>query len=166
MRVLLVDDEIEFVTTLSNRLGMRGIKTDIVYDGQQALDYVDKNEPDVMILDLKMPGLHGMEVLRQLSSTHPNIQVVILTGHGTEKHKEQANRLKAFGYLTKPTDIDTLADHIRRAYKYRMEKNMAAVAFAEQGEFETAREIAREADAFGTTGDLFKDTNDPFKDKE
>jgi DNA-binding response OmpR family regulator len=53
MKVLLVDDEIEFVTTLSNRLGMRGIKTDVVYDGEQALDYVKKNEPDVIVLDLK-----------------------------------------------------------------------------------------------------------------
>jgi DNA-binding NtrC family response regulator len=157
MRVLLVDDEIEFVTALSNRLGIRGIKTDVVYDGRQALDYVDKHEPDVMILDLKMPGLHGMEVLRRLSATNPNIQVVILTGHGTDRDKEQAERLKAFGYLTKPADVETLADHIRRAYKYRMEKTMAAVAFAEQGETETAVEIAKEAESFGTTGEMFKD---------
>ena len=79
MRVLLVDDEVDFVTTLSNRLGMRGIKTDVVHDGQQALDYVAKQEPDVIVLDLKMPGIYGMDVLRQLSKTNPNIQVVILT---------------------------------------------------------------------------------------
>jgi len=156
MKVLLVDDEIEFVTTLSNRLGIRGIKADVVYDGQAALDYVDEHEPDVMILDLKMPGLYGMDVLRRLSTTHPDIQVVILTGHGTERDEEEAKRLRAYGYLTKPTDVDTLAEHIRGAYKYKMEKTMAAVAFAEAGEAETAREIAKEADRFGTAGEMFK----------
>jgi DNA-binding response OmpR family regulator len=71
MKVLLVDDEIDFVTTLSNRLGMRGIKTDVVHDGQEALDYVEEDEPDVIVLDLKMPGMYGMEVLRRLSKTNP-----------------------------------------------------------------------------------------------
>jgi DNA-binding response OmpR family regulator len=160
MKVLLVDDEIEFVNTLSNRLGMRGIQTDVVHDGQQALDYVAKSEPDVMVLDLKMPGLHGMEVLRKLSKTNPNIQVVILTGHGTDQDEEEAQRLKAFDYLRKPTDIDTLADRIRGAYKFKMEKTMAAAAFAEAGEFETAKDIAHEADRLKTTGQLFKDDNE------
>ncbi|MBW1739857.1 MAG: response regulator [Deltaproteobacteria bacterium] len=156
MKVLLVDDEIEFVNTLSNRLGMRGIQTDVVHDGQQALDYVAKQEPDVIVLDLKMPGIYGMEVLRRLSKTNPDIQVVILTGHGTERDEEEAQRLKAFDYLRKPADIDTLADRIRGAYRYKMEKTMAAVAFAEAGEFNTAKEIAKEGDSLKTTGQMFK----------
>jgi len=159
MKVLLVDDEIEFVNTLSNRLGMRGISTDVVHDGQQALDYVAKKEPDVIVLDLKMPGMYGMEVLRKLSKTNPNIQVVILTGHGTDQDEEEAQRLRAFDYLRKPTDIDTLADRIRGAYQFKMEKTMAAVAFAEEGEFETAKDIAHEADKLKTTGQMFKDEN-------
>jgi DNA-binding response OmpR family regulator len=156
MRVLLVDDEIDFVTTLSNRLGMRGIKADVVHDGQAALDFVAEKEPDVIVLDLKMPGMYGMEVLRQLSKTNPHIQVVILTGHGTDRDEEEAERLKAFDYLRKPTNIDTLADRIRGAYKFKVEKTMAAAAFAEEGEFETARDIAHEADGLKTTGELFK----------
>jgi DNA-binding response OmpR family regulator len=157
MKVLLVDDEIEFVNTLSNRLGMRGIGTDVVHDGQEALDYVAKKEPDVIVLDLKMPGMYGMEVLRRLSKTNPNIQVVILTGHGTDQDEEEAQRLKAFDYLRKPTDIDTLADRIRGAYRYKMEKTMAAAAFAEAGEFDTARDIAKEGERLKTTGELFED---------
>jgi DNA-binding response OmpR family regulator len=157
MRVLLVDDEIDFVTTLSNRLGMRGIKTDVVHDGQQALDFVAKQEPDVIVLDLKMPGMYGMEVLRRLSKTNPDIQVVVLTGHGTDRDEEEAQRLKAFDYLRKPTDIDKLADRIRGAYRFKLEKTMAAAAFAEAGEFDTARDIAHEADTLKTTGELFKD---------
>jgi DNA-binding response OmpR family regulator len=157
MKVLLVDDEIEFVNTLSNRLGMRGIHTDVVHDGEQALEYVKKQEPDVIVLDLKMPGMYGMEVLRHLSKTNPDIQVVILTGHGTDRDEQEAQRLKAFDYLNKPVDIETLADRIKGAYKFKMEKVMAAVAFAEQGEFDTAREIAKDADALKTTGEMFKD---------
>ena len=157
MKVLLVDDEIEFVNTLSNRLGMRGISTDVVHDGDQALDYVAKQEPDVIVLDLKMPRLHGMEVLRRLSKTNPDIQVVILTGHGTDRDEEEAQRLKAFDYLRKPTDVDTLADRIRGAYQFKMEKTMAAAAFAEAGEFETAKDIAKDAQPLKTTGEMFKD---------
>jgi DNA-binding response OmpR family regulator len=157
MRVLLVDDEIDFVTTLSNRLGMRGIKTDVVHDGQEALDFVAKQEPDVIVLDLKMPGMYGMEVLRRLSKSNPDIQVVVLTGHGTDRDEEEAQRLKAFDYLRKPTDIDKLADRIRGAYRFKLEKTMAAAAFAEAGEFDTARDIAHEADTLKTTGELFKD---------
>ena len=157
MKVLLVDDEIEFVTTLSNRLGMRDIETDIVHDGEQALEYVKKSEPDVIVLDLKMPGMYGMEVLRHLSKTNPKIQVVILTGHGTDRDEEEAKRLKAFDYLRKPTDIDTLADRIRGAYSFKMESILTAATFAEAGEFDTAREIAKEAKSPRTVGEMFKD---------
>jgi DNA-binding response OmpR family regulator len=136
---------------------MRGIKADVVHDGQAALDFVAEKEPDVIVLDLKMPGMYGMEVLRRLSKTNPNIQVVILTGHGTDRDEEEAERLKAFDYLRKPTNIDTLADRIRGAYKFKVEKTMAAAAFAEEGEFETARDIAHEANGLKTTGELFKE---------
>jgi DNA-binding NtrC family response regulator len=98
-----------------------------------------------------------MEVLRRLSKTNPNIQVVILTGHGTDRDEEEAQRLKAFDYLRKPTDVDTLADRIRGAYRYKMEKTMAAAAFAEAGEFDTARDIAKDAKPLKTTGEMFKD---------
>jgi len=157
MKVLLVDDEIEFVNTLSSRLGMRKIKTDVVYDGQQALDYVAEQEPDVIVLDLEMPKVHGMDVLRQLSKTNPNIQVVILTAFGTQEREDDAKKLKAFDFINKPVDVETLADRIRGAYRYKVEKTMAAAAFAEAGEFDTAREIIKDAEPFKTTGELFED---------
>ncbi len=157
MKVLLVDDEIEFVNTLSNRLGMRGISTDVVHDGQEALDYVAKQEPDVMVLDLEMPRVHGMDVLRQLSKTNPKIQVVILTAFGSEAREKEANNLDAFDFLNKPVDIDTLADRIQGAYRFKMEKTMVATAFAEEGDFDTAKEIAKDAKRFKTAGEMFKD---------
>lgn len=123
MRVLLVDDEVEFVTTLSDRLRMRSIETEVVYDGLQALDYLENHEIDVVVLDLKMPGLDGMEVLSRLRRAHSDIQVVILAGHGAQHQEMQASRrLNAYVCLTKPTDIETLVDNIRGAYKYKKRK--------------------------------------------
>jgi DNA-binding NtrC family response regulator len=119
MKVLLVDDEVEFVTTLSMRLSLRGMGTDVVFSGQQALDYVQEHVPDVIVLDLNMPGLDGMEVLRELSKNNPDIRVVILTGHGTKRHEQEARRLNALDYLRKPIDFYTLVDCIKRGAEGR-----------------------------------------------
>jgi DNA-binding response OmpR family regulator len=144
IKILLVDDEEAFVDTLANRLKMRDLKVETVYDGEQALSAVENKEPDVMILDLKMPGLHGMDVLRKIRKTYPNIQVIVLTGHGTEKDEEEAIRLGGFDFLKKPTDIETLLGKIKVAYKEKLERTLSAIAFAEAGEFDTAREIMDE----------------------
>lgn len=141
MKVLLVDDEESFVKTLSERLNMRDMKSDTVFGGQQALDFVDENEPDVMVLDLKMPGIDGMEVLRRIKKRYPHIQVIILTGHGTDKDEDEARRLGIYDYVQKPADIETLAQKIKAAFKTRIQDTMAAAAFAEAGEVETARKI-------------------------
>ncbi|MCK5228456.1 MAG: response regulator [Desulfobulbaceae bacterium] len=138
MKVLLVDDEETFVKTLSERLEMRDMKSDTVFGGQEALHFVDDNEPDVMVLDLKMPGIDGMEVLRRIKKRYPRIQVIILTGHGTDKDEDEARRLGIFDYMQKPADIETLAERIKAAYKTKVQDVMAAVAFAEAGEAETA----------------------------
>lgn len=144
IKVLLVDDEEAFVNTLAQRLKMRDLKVETVYNGEEALSYVKEKEPDVMVLDLKMPGLHGMDVLRKIRKAYPNIQVIVLTGHGTEKDEIEAKRLGGFDFLRKPADIETLVGKIRVAYKEKLERTMTAVAFAESGEFDTAREIMNE----------------------
>lgn len=115
MKTLLVDDEQEYVTTLSERLEMRDIASDVVYDGHQALAAVEAEEPAVMILDLKMPGIDGLEVLRRVKRDHPNIQVIVVTGHGSEDDERTARQLGAFDYLHKPVDITTLAEKINQA---------------------------------------------------
>jgi DNA-binding response OmpR family regulator len=93
IHVLLVDDEEAFVNTLAQRLRIRELDVDVVYTGEEALSYVRKREPDVMVLDLKMPGIYGMEVLRELKKSKKEIQVIVLTGHGSEKDEEEARRL-------------------------------------------------------------------------
>ena len=144
IKVLLVDDEEAFVNTLAQRLKMRELNVETVYDGEQALAQVKSKEPDVMVLDLKMPGLHGMDVLREIRKSYPNMQVIILTGHGTEKDEEEARRLGGFDFLRKPADIEKLIGKIKEAYAEKLERAMTAIAFAEEGEFDTARKILKE----------------------
>jgi DNA-binding NtrC family response regulator len=146
MKVLLVDDEVEFVETLSKRLKMRDLKADTVHDGEHAVSFVEKEEPDVMVLDLRMPGMDGMDVLRNIKKAYPGTQVIILTAHGTDKDKEEAEKLGVSAFLKKPVEIETLVDHIKQAYKKKVEKSMSAIAFAEEGEFNTARELMKEED--------------------
>ena len=146
MKVLLVDDEEEFVKALAERLKMRDLRSDTVLDGEEALSFVEDQEPDVMVLDLKMPGIDGMEVLRQVRKAYPNLQVIILTGHGTEKHEEEAKRLGAFDYLEKPVNLDVLVRKMKAAYRRKLEDTMVAATFAEAGDFESARKIMDEDD--------------------
>ncbi len=115
-KVLLVDDEREFVQTLSERLIMRDMGSAVAYDGESALTMIEEEEPEVMILDLKMPGIDGIEVLRRVKSTRPDIEVIILTGHGSEEDRKQCMELGAFAYLQKPVDIELLSETLRRAY--------------------------------------------------
>ena len=112
----MVDDEREFVQTLTERLLMRDVGAAVVYDGEQALKFVQDEEPEVIVLDLKMPGISGVEVLRQIKETHPNIEVIILTGHGSEKDRQTCMELGAFAYLQKPVDIELLIETMKQAY--------------------------------------------------
>lgn len=114
-RTLLVDDEEDYVLTLSERLEMRDIVSDVVYDGQQALRYVETDAPDTIVLDLRMPGIDGLEALRRIKEEHPEIEVIIVTGHGSEHDERLARELGAFEYLNKPVDINELAKLIRAA---------------------------------------------------
>jgi CheY-like chemotaxis protein len=114
-KVLLVDDEREFVKTLSERLIMRDMGPAVAYDGESALNLIQEDEPEVMIVDLKMPGIDGLEVLRKVKETRPEIEVIILTGHGHEEDRELCMKLGAFAYLQKPLDINELSEIIKKA---------------------------------------------------
>jgi DNA-binding response OmpR family regulator len=144
LKVLLVDDEEEFVETLADRLEMRDMEAGAVFNGEQALDAVKKEEPDVIVLDVKMPGMDGIEVLRRVKKAYPNVEVIILTGHGTDKDEEAARNLGAFDYIKKPAEIEYLVPRIAKAFQRRMkrlERMSMAVTFAEAGEFDMAKEV-------------------------
>lgn len=143
IKVLLVDDEVQFVDTLAQRLRLRELTVDTVYDGSQALEFIRKTEPDVIVLDLKMPGLHGIEVLGEIKKTRPQIQVIILTGHGTDKDEEAARGLGGFDFMRKPADIDLLVAKIKEAFQEKIERTMSAIAYAEGGDLDTARKLMK-----------------------
>lgn len=116
-KVLLVDDEREFVQTLSERLLTRNLGTAVAFSGEEALAIIESDEPEVVVLDLQMPGIDGIEVLRRVRKGHPNTQVIILTGHGSERERKLAEELGAFAYLHKPVDINVLSRTMKDAYK-------------------------------------------------
>jgi two-component system response regulator CpxR len=124
-KVLLVDDEREFVQTLSERLLMRDMGSAVAYDGESALAMVSEDEPEVMILDLKMPGIDGIEVLKRVKQTRPEIEIIILTGHGSEEDRKTCLHLGAFAYLQKPVDIEVLTETLKQANE-KMRQNLAA----------------------------------------
>jgi DNA-binding NtrC family response regulator len=161
IKVLLVDDEKEFVESLSERLQLRDLDADIAYNGEEALKALSEGEPDVMVLDLRMPGIDGMEVLRKVSKSHPELRVVILTGHGTEKDEAEAKQLGAFEYMQKPVDIDDLDSTLRRAWKSlkqmkeHVDQAWMAAAYSEAGQSEYAADLMDELK--DKNGDKLKD---------
>ena len=116
-KVLLVDDEKEFTQTLSDRLRLRDLTPTVAHGGEEALSIAEKGETDVMVLDLKMPGVNGYEVLKKVREEKPNIEVIILTGHGSEEDKKRCLSMGAFAYLQKPADIDLLTETMKAAYE-------------------------------------------------
>ena len=145
IKTLLVDDEKQFVDTLAERLAMRGFSARVAYDGPQALKAVE--EPtDVIVLDLRMPGMDGFEVLRSVKKSNPQVQVIILTGHGGDAEEQTAYRMGAYNFLKKPMDIDELLNSIRMAYRDKVENAMVAVSLAEGGDFDAAQDVLNEKD--------------------
>ena len=123
IKILLVDDEEYFVKSLSKYINkMKKLGADFALNGEEALRLVESEAPDVIVLDLKMPGIAGVEVLRWVKKAYPDVQVIILTGHGSKKDKEDSLRLGAFEYLEKPVKIKELVQYIQRAYKNKHER--------------------------------------------
>ncbi len=113
--VLLVDDEEEFVKTLAERLQLRGFKVQIATDGEGALHLFEAASPQLVVLDLMMPGIGGLEVLKQMKKLNLRIPVILLTGHGSTAEGIEGMQLGAFDYLMKPINIDHLIDKMDEA---------------------------------------------------
>ena len=113
--VMLVDDEVDFVDTLAERLRMRGFRAQAVTDGHEALALVEQEAPHLMIVDVMMPGLGGLDLLRHVKTHYPDTQVILLTGVGSTKEGIEGMRLGAFDYLMKPINIQELIDKMNEA---------------------------------------------------
>jgi two-component system OmpR family response regulator len=107
MRVLLVDDEIEFVSALAERLNLRGFDADTATSGEEALQKIAASPPQVVLLDMLMPGMSGLEVLQRIKKDHPEVKVILLTGRGSWDGI-QGVREGAYDCLMKPIQIEEL----------------------------------------------------------
>ena len=127
IRILLVDDEIDFVETMVKRFRIRKMPIETAGSGADALKLVDEQDFDVVILDVRMPGMGGMEVLRQIRAKRPLTEVIMLTGHASLDAGMQGMSLGAYDYVLKPADFDELLDKVRRAAE-RKALNVSAQA--------------------------------------
>ena len=119
-KVLVVDDEEEFVTTLAERMETRGMNVSTTVSPKDALDIVAKESFDAVVLDLQMPEMDGLEVLKILKKRHPDIQIILLTGHATVQKGIEAMKLGAMDLIEKPADIATLTEKIKKAQAKKM----------------------------------------------
>ena len=116
-RVLLVDDEADFLDTLVKRMKKRKVAAHGVSSGEDAIAYLDQNEVDVVVLDVRMPGMDGIEILREVKKKFPLTEVIMLTGHASMEVAIEGMELGAFDYLMKPVDFDDLLYKLEDAHK-------------------------------------------------
>lgn len=114
-KVLIVDDEREFASTLAERLQMRGYNAKSVYCAEDALALSRNDPPDVMLLDLRMPGMSGIEVLKTIRQFNQSIEIIMLTGLGPSQESAEGMKSGAFDYIMKPVDIEILVEKIDKA---------------------------------------------------
>ncbi|MCK5541904.1 MAG: response regulator [Desulfobacterales bacterium] len=115
INILLIDDESEFVETLAERLELRGYVSKTAGDGESGIGMLANESFDVAILDLMMPGLNGLETLKQIKAIDKTLPVILLTGHGSTRDGMEGMRIGAFDFLMKPLDIDELIGKIKLA---------------------------------------------------
>lgn len=128
-QLLIVDDEERFLTTTTTIMEKRGINTKSASTGAEALRIIDESPVDVVILDVKMPGMDGVETLKRIKRNYPLIEVIMLTGHGSVDSAVKGLRMGAFDYVMKPCDIPDLLEKIEDAYtkKLSMENKIQKV---------------------------------------
>ncbi|HEQ98119.1 MAG TPA: response regulator [candidate division Zixibacteria bacterium] len=122
IKLLICDDEVKFLDSIAERLELRGFDVTKATSGREAVEAARTGGFDLAILDLKMPGMNGIEVLEVLKKEHKYLEVIILTGHGSIDSAVESTKLGAFSYLSKPYDLDDLLKSLRDAYETRMKK--------------------------------------------
>ena len=122
IKLLIVDDEEDFLNSIAERLGMRDFDVTTATEGKLAIKVAKKGKFDVAILDMKMPGMDGMELLQILKKKHKFLEVIILTGYGAIDSAVEATKLGAYSYLEKPYDFEKLLEVLKKAYEARLRK--------------------------------------------
>lgn len=119
-RVLIIDDEVDFVETIVKRLRDRGLEAEGALSGPEGLQLLDNKEFDVIILDVKMPKMNGIETLREIKKKKPLVEVIMLTGHGSVESGIQGLQLGAFNYVMKPVPLNELLKQMTQAYERKL----------------------------------------------
>jgi len=119
IRVLIIDDEEDLAKTIAERLEIRGIRTQTAIDSDQAFNLIKTNPPDVVVLDLMMPGIGGLGILKQINLLENKIPVILLTGYGSKERSIEGMNLGAFDYVLKPCNLDDLISKIQEAAKIK-----------------------------------------------
>ena len=122
IKLLIVDDEIKFLYALSKRLEARDFLVTKATNGNEAIQAARHEKFDIALIDLKMPGIDGKQVLDILKKEHKYLEVIILTGHGSIDSAVECTKLGAFGYLPKPYELEQLIEILEKAYEERMLK--------------------------------------------
>ena len=129
-KVLIVDDEKDFVEMFSLRLKGQGEKVSTAFSGKQALEVLEKTAIDVVILDIRMPGMDGIDTLKQIKTLYPLVEVILLTGHGSAETAVEGMKSGAFDYLMKPADVEDIRMKLENARK-RKDKQEERIRQAE-----------------------------------
>jgi len=119
-KVLLIDDEVEFLETLSERMKLRGMDVTTASDAHTAVAALDANDFDAIVLDLQMPDMNGIDMLQVIKKSHPEVQVILLTGQATLEAGVKAMKLGAMDFMEKPADLESLSEKIRKAQAKKM----------------------------------------------
>lgn len=122
INLLIVDDDEEFLETIAERLGMREFNVTTATEGSLAIEAAKKGNFDLALVDMKMPGMDGMELLPILKKKHKFLEVIILTGYVSIDSAVEATKLGAYSYMEKPYDFDKILATLREAYKARLKK--------------------------------------------
>jgi len=115
LSILLVDDEEDLVSAMAERLTLRGFQVQAATTAAEALRHLEEQRFDVLILDVKMPGIGGLSLMAEMKSRHSDVPVILFTGHGSVADAQRGMQEGAFEYLVKPIDVEELAEKIRRA---------------------------------------------------
>lgn len=142
--VLIVDDEEVFAKTLAERLNMRDYKIAVAFNGKDAIDQIGKQNLDVVILDVSMPGMDGVEALREIKKIKPLTEVIMLTGNATIETAIEGMKLGALDYLMKPCDMEDLMEKINMAYKRKSDHEERILRAKLQGIISSPRSVSKE----------------------
>lgn len=122
IKLLIVDDEVKFLEAIAKRLELRDFDVTTAANGSDAIAAARRDKFDLALLDLKMPGMNGREVLEALKAEHRYLEVIILTGHGSLDSAVECTKLGAFGYLPKPYELERLVETLKEAYEHRLQR--------------------------------------------